>query len=261
MNNKERIEKIFQDYNFIQFPKEYKQTLILFLDLAQQIFKDNLLSITLGGSGGKNKIIDNSSDLDIYVVLKRYNISQVAKLQNILDDNKIHIGLTFYNLEEIDNNLIDFKTKIMIYEKYTFKVNPTLYGNDYFKTINYQEVYENDSMNYPQVLQAFKRMYIEVLNNKRKIDKTYIKKMVVVLKCILTSHNIFTYGYNSVYQEFIKLSKTNIKTYNFEDIIKNLDNNINFIIELSNNIINYTEDEVMFKKDKYQKIKRIKEVV
>ena len=116
-------------------------------------------------------------------------------------------------------------------------------------------------MNYPQVLQAFKRMYIEVLNNKRKIDKTYIKKMVVVLKCILTSHNIFTYGYNSVYQEFIKLSKTNIKTYNFEDIIKNLDNNINFIIELSNNIINYTEDEVMFKKDKYQKIKRIKEVV
>ena len=30
-------------------------------------------------------------------------------------------------------------------------------------------LYENDQLNYPQILQNFKRMYIEVLNNDKKI--------------------------------------------------------------------------------------------
>ena len=46
---------------------EYKIVLNRALKNAIQIFGDNLLNLTLGGSGGKGNIIKNWSDLDIYV--------------------------------------------------------------------------------------------------------------------------------------------------------------------------------------------------
>ena len=136
----------------------------------------------------------------------------------------------------------------MLYEKNNYHVNPTLYGYDYFRNVSYQEVYQNDMLNYPVVLQAFKRMYIEVLNNERKIDKTYIKKMLVLLKCILSNYKIFAYGYNEVLQEFIKILYNEPHQIYFEDIIKDLENNQNYLINISREIIEYTEKEELFKK-------------
>ena len=138
----------------------------------------------------------------------------------------------------------------MIYEKNNYHVNPTLYGYNYFRNVNYQEVYNNDLTNYPQIIQSFKRMYIEILNNERKIDKSYIKKMLVLLKCILSSHNIFAYGYNEVYQEFKKISLNKENSLSFEEIFKNIETNENYILKISQEIIEYTEKEEIFKKTK-----------
>ncbi len=257
MNSKEKIEEVLKEYHFTSYPEEYKNILTKFLDLSKTIFKDNLLSITLGGSGGKNKLIKGWSDLDIYVLLNKYDIEQVSTLQKILQNNDIHIGLTLYNLDEINNGFIDFKTKIMLYEKYNYQVNPTLYGLDYYKCITYEEVYENDRVNYPHILQAFKRMYIEVINNERKIDKPYIKKMVVLLKCILNLNNTFTYGYNTVYQEFIKLTDYRGPIINFEESIKDLENNQEYFTMFSQEIINYTENKNMYKVDIKPSMKKL----
>ena len=246
MDSRLIVDAMIQKYNFKEYPEEYKRTLSDALDISREIFLDNLVSITLGGSGGKNNIIEGWSDLDIYIVLNKYNIEQVRLLQEKLSNKNIHIGLTIYNLYELENNLIDFKTKIMIYEKNNYHVNPTLYGYDYFKNVTYQEVYQNDLLNYPVVLQAFKRMYIEVLNNERKIDKTYIKKMLV--KCILSSYKIFAYGYNEVFQEFIKIIYNDEHNISLESIILDLENNQNYLINISREIIEYTEKEELFKK-------------
>ena len=248
MDSKLIIETILKKYNFRNFPENYKDSIVLVLETAKKELKENLVSITLGGSGGKNNIIEGWSDLDIYIVLKEYDINQIKNLQRILSKNNIHIGLTIYNLYELENDLIDFKTKIMLYEKNNYHVNPTLYGYDYFRNVSYQEVYQNDMLNYPVVLQAFKRMYIEVLNNERKIDKTYIKKMLVLLKCILSNYKIFAYGYNEVLQEFIKILYNEPHQIYFEDIIKDLENNQNYLINISREIIEYTEKEELFKK-------------
>ena len=132
MNSNLIVEEMIRRYNFNGYPEEYRVSLVNALDKIRGVFKDNLLSVTLGGSGGKNKIIDGWSDLDIYIILKKYDIKQISLLQEELDDSKIHIGLTFYNLYEIENDLVDFKTKIMVYEKNNYDVNPTLYGMDYF---------------------------------------------------------------------------------------------------------------------------------
>lgn len=262
MNSKELIEKVFKDYNFTNYPEHYKKTLIDLIDIAQEELKDNLLSITLGGSGGKNKIIEGWSDLDVYIILEKYDINQISNLEKRLSNNKIHIGLTFYNLYQIENDLIDFKTKIMIYEKKNYNVNPTLYGQEYFKDVDYEVVYENDLMNYPQVLQNFKRMYIEVLNDNRRIDKTYMKKMLVLIKCILSNFEIFAYGYNEVHREFYKILYGEEQKFCFEEVLKNLEENEEYIIRISSEIIKYTENTELFKKENsYQKIKKLREAI
>ena len=257
MNSNLIVEKMIKRYNFNGYPEEYKVSLVDALDRIRDVFGDNLLNVTLGGSGGKNKIIDGWSDLDIYVVLKKYDIEQIRRLQEMLDDSKIHIGLTFYNLYEIENDLVDFKTKIMVYEKNNYDVNPTLYGLDYFKDVDYLEVYNNDMANYPVVLQAFKRMYIEVLNKKRKIDKSYIKKMLVLLKCILSSHMIFAFGYDEVFKTFMCLLNNSDVDVSLKDIIIDLDNNEDYIINISREIIEYTTYTDLFNKNDRNFKKRI----
>ena len=95
MNSNLIVEEMIRRYNFNGYPEEYKVSLVNALDKIRNVFRDNLLSVTLGGSGGKNKIIDGWSDLDIYIILKKYDIKQISLLQEELDDSKIHIGLTF----------------------------------------------------------------------------------------------------------------------------------------------------------------------
>jgi len=255
MDNKKIIENILKEYNFKKFPPNYKATLIEVINIIENELQDELLSITLGGSAGKDNIIEGWSDLDIYIVVENYNIEKISKMTKELNKKNIHIGLTIYNLYEVENDLIDFKTKIMIYEKNNYCVNPTLYGYDYFNNITYEEVYNNDLMNYPKNLQAFKRMYIDILNKDKKIDKAYIKKMLVLVKCILTSHQIFSFGYQEVLEEFIKIIYPNNLHINFEELLKNLDYYQEYFLYLSKEIIEYTENNQLFNSKK--KVKKL----
>ena len=250
MENKKIIENVFKNYGYNDYPENYKETLIEVLRILRNTLDENLLNVTLGGSGGKNKIIEGWSDLDVYVILKNYDIKKICIIQKLLSNMDIHIGLTIYNFNQVNNNLIDFKTKIMIYEKNNFRVNPTLYGKEYFPEISYEEVYLNDLTNYPQVLQVFKRMYIEVLNEDRKIDKVYIKKLLVLMKCILSSHRIFAYGYNEVFQIYSNIVYQMENPIPFDKIFTDIETNTELIKIISKDIIEYTEKGNLFKLDK-----------
>ena len=114
----------------------------------------------------------------------------------------------------ISNNIIDAKTKIMLYEKQTYKVNPTLYGNDtIFNKISYREVKQNDKNSFPVVLHDIRRRYMNLYTNKNeKLEKTYIKKLLVLIKCILNYYDIFSYGYDKTFTKF--------KLFNPEQILR-----------------------------------------
>ena len=117
-------------------------------------------------------------------------------------------------------------------------------------------------LNYPVVLQAFKRMYIEVLNKERKIDKTYIKKMLVLMKCILSSHRIFAYGYNEVYQIYSNIVYQVENPTPFDKIFTNIETNTEIIKIISKDIIEYTEKGNLFKIDKSNtKTRKLKKVM
>ena len=230
------IEKKFFDYNFENFPIKYEVNIKLVVKLAKQIFDNELKSVILGGSAGKNKAIVGWSDLDIYIILKKYSFSKVKSFENKLIKFNLHIGVTYYSVLEVEKNMIDNKTKIMIYEKTNYNVNPTLYGKNCFNNVSYIEIVKNDISNIPNIVHEFRRMNISILNNKDLFNKKYLKKLLVLIKCFLNSKEIFTYCYVDAIDNFINIvnnSRYLTKYLEFDIIheINNYEMEMNKIIE------------------------------
>lgn len=241
-------EIIVNNETVLKYPKKYYETMNKVIDYAKEIFKDNLCNITLGGSGGKGKIIEDWSDLDFYIILQRYNHKEIATFMKATSNLEIHIGTTFYTLYEIENDLIDSKTKIMCYEKQNYPVNPTLYGEEVFKQIDYETIVENDINNLPNILHDFRRRYIDLISNEdKKVDKTYVKKMLVLIKCLLNYHRIFSYGYDNCLtylRDFIDkegYDLTPILQFDIMNSIKNIDTSKEEIVNFSTQLLNFIE--------------------
>lgn len=224
-----KIDHIFQKYNYDNFPLEYGITIKAAVQLAINQFNNNIYSIILGGSGGKNGIVVGCSDIDLYIILKRYSIEDVTYFSKKIEKFKIHIGVTVYSIDELDNGWIDGKTKVMLYEKRHYKVNPTLYGKTIDKKIDYSEIIQNDRQNLPNVLHECRRRYIDIVNKQMNVDKKYLKKLLVLIKCFLNTEGIFSYGYQQVLEDLKKYLKeqkkidilTRIESFDIISAIKN----------------------------------------
>ncbi len=217
------------DNSTLRLPDNYQVKLDEVVDLAKRLFNKNLKSIILGGSGGKSEIIPLWSDLDIYIVLDKYDFNQVKQFMIIDNKNKscdIHIGVTIYTLNEVKNNLIDSKTKVMIYEKEQLGLDPTLYGKNYFLRQSYLDIQQNDKNNLPSIVHTCRRNCISLCNNEISLSKNHIKKFVVLLKCILNINGIFSYGYLNVFNDFCNLCEEknmfdkSILNFNIREVLK-----------------------------------------
>lgn len=223
--NIKTLDKIEQLNNRIQcnvnieeLPKEYFLAINETVKSAKYIFKSNLISIILGGSCGKNNPIIGWSDIDLYIILKKYNPKTIRNFNKVIKKNNLHIGVTYYSLLEVDNASFDGKTKIMLYEKQNFNVDPTLYGFCYIEKISYKEVVRNDYNNLPNIIHEFRRMYIDLMD-KEIFDKKYIKKLLILIKCYLNTKGLFLYGYENVVMEFLNIyNKNSTKRYKFDII-------------------------------------------
>ena len=241
MLDKEIVETIDK------MPIDYKIGLNKTIRNALITFKENLINITLGGSGGKGNIIEGWSDLDLYIILNDYDVEQVAKFMNSIKDINVHVGTTYYTRNEIEKGIIDTKTKVMLFEMQKFDVNPILYGENVFKEIDYDDIKISDINNFPNVLHDMRRRYIELYNGK-DLDKEYVKKLLVLVKCLLRSEDIFTYGYKYTFDTlFKKLSSENIELTGVEDfdimyVINNMKDAKESVVNFSNFLLNYIEN-------------------
>lgn len=244
-----KIDEIFKEYNFNNFAIEYKISLKILCSAAKRIFKNNLLSITIGGSAGKNFIIPDWSDLDVYIILKEYDFKNIELFDKLMSKFNIHIGLTYYSINEIESMYVDAKTKIMVYEKNNYNVNPTLYGKDYFKNVDYKDIRISDINNLPIILHEVRRMHITALNNKNNINNKYLKKLVLLIKCFLSTRYVFTYGYKNVIDEFLKIVNnkrpmSNRIYFDIEDIINNYNIKKEDVLEFGKITISFIENNL-----------------
>lgn len=238
------------ELNYLEeLPNLYRDTINNVVEDAKSVFKDELISITLGGSCGKNNPITEWSDIDLYIVFKNYNTDLVKEFSEAVEKYELHVGVTFYSLTEIKTNNIDNKTKAMVYEKYYLNFNPTLYGNDVFLKITYDDIVRSDKNNIPNVMHEFRRLYINKLKETSVIDKKYIKKLLVLVKCYLNTKGKYTYGYKNVIVEFLniyneKALSTTIYNFDIIDAINDLDNTKKEVLEFSERAIKFIVEEM-----------------
>lgn len=243
------LKKLNSDY-----PQKYIELINRVVNSMTSIFDDNLITIILGGSGGKGNIIDGWSDIDLYVILRTYDVYEISNITKLISKEKIHVGVTYYLRDEVINNIIDVKTKIMLYEKQTYKVNPTLYGNDtIFNKISYREVKQNDKNSFPVVLHDIRRRYMNLyIDKNEKLEKTYIKKLLVLIKCILNYYDIFSYGYDKTFTKFKLLCDlkygelTNIYDFNIMKVINNVNNSKDEVLNFSYELFKLIEKNLIY---------------
>lgn len=232
-----------------KLPEKYKKQLELILEKAQNIFDDNLISIILGGSGGKGNIIENWSDLDIYIIFKEYTKEQIINFLQSVKKDEIHVGTTYYTENEFKNGIIDLKTKVMLYEKQNYNLNPTLYGEDIELNIDLEDIKFNDKINFPNILHEFRRLYINLsMSEENEVEKSYIKKMLVLMKTILRSrYSEFSYGYLQTLNIFYKImekegySLMNSSRFDIMDVINNISNSKEKTLKFSEILLSFAE--------------------
>ena len=231
-----------------KLPEKYRIALYSIINYACISFGNNLFNLTLGGSGGKGKIIEGWSDLDIYIILFNYDAEQIVSFTKHLNNISIHVGTTYYTLSELSCNMIDCKTKVMCYEKQNFNVNPTLYGIDIFNLVTHDEIIAADIRNLPNILHDVRRRYIDLIGNSDNVvTKPYIKKLLVLLKCILSCYGIFSYGYDTTVLKFNELAEkenfdlTPISDFDIMSAINNIENAKESVTKFSAFVLNFVD--------------------
>lgn len=222
-------------------PISCKETLEDIVSELKVYYQDNLADIMLAGSTGKGYFIDNWSDLDLYIITYQDDPFTNIKLLNILNKKNypIHIGTTFYKLDNFLNLKVDTKTYITLYEKYYLKkVHPLLLENINLNDINkpsYNEIKKYAKKDIYNTFQVVLRETYKYMNNEEN-KKTLLKKLTILLKEYLNIRNIFTYHYKMVFDEFN--AQMNIK-FDIMDIIlskKNKEDFLEYIFLILNKI-------------------------
>lgn len=231
-----------------EYPKRYIDVINRVVNKMVYLFEDNLLSIILGGSCGNGDIIEGFSDVELYVVLNRFDVKNISKISKYILLEEETVLISYYLKDEVINNMIDSKTKVTLYEKDKYNVNPTLYGKNVFKTVTYKDIKKNDENVLPTVLHDVRRKYMYLYSNKDiKVDKSFIYNLTVLLKCILNHNDIFTYGYKETFDKFKLLYELKVNNdyriigFDILEVINDLDNSKDKVLEFCNTLFELSE--------------------
>lgn len=184
------------------------------LQVAKNAFGDNLSLLTLSGSAGKGRFVEGWSDLDVYVILKDYNIDQAREFKKLLPKD-IHIGTTFYTGKETHTGKLNNRSKVMFYEIGKGK-NTILYKDENYiiPEININEILREDTSEYADTIHNLRRCLVDGSDANRTsvggndaVTTKIIKNVVLLQKIALRNSEVskISGGYIDTSMAFIDL--------------------------------------------------------
>lgn len=180
--------------------KKYRDVERKFYSNIVEYEKDNLLFYCVTGGLGRNDIIEGWSDVDILLVFNQYSASLFNNINKALHTNKstIHIGVTFYSLNEFNNPKYfkDPKTyhAIELIKKGTY-VPMIRSGQIELSCIDKAILKKYDATDMAKYLHDIKR---QLLNQSGFDEYSVYKKFISILKIMLYKNNIIVLGYQDV---------------------------------------------------------------
>lgn len=210
------------------------------LEASRKAFGENLSLLTLSGSAGKGRFIEGWSDLDVYVVLKEYDIEQAREFRNLLP-NDIHIGVTLYTGKETHTGKINNRSKVMFYEIGKGKNTVLAKDENYLLPhVNINEILREDTSEYADAIHNLRRCLIDGNDqNRTSLQKNdagivkLIKNVVLLEKIALRNSEIekVSGGYidtsiafldlvSKAYANGFKIDKEHVETLSSVDLLE-----------------------------------------
>jgi len=198
-----------------------------FRNLKKHLPKSSsILLYCVTGSFGLGAPILGWSDIDILLVIDKYSFGFFDAIKKCLHNNKsgIHIGVTYYSLEEFNNKdyCKDPKTHHYVNSILTGKYTPRIMDPRINITrVSKDLIKKMDFVDFSKHLHQLKR---ELINPENYNEKIVYKSLVVLIKIMLRQKDIDFHGYKEVF----KKAKENLQGYDFsfllpEEIAQNID--------------------------------------
>ena len=215
LNNTRKIESL-------NIPKQYKITLIEFFYKLENIFGDNLSLFVVTGSGGREKIIDGWSDLDVLIVLKDFSPEQDINLAKLVENQPVKVGITVYSKQEFENGLVDSKTIFnleLIRERILLPIILEKGIRLPYFSVAYRKSLHRELL--PNLIHELRRSlyYPDKLN-----IHSIAKNIDTIMKFILSiNQGVLISGYREVQEEFYKQFQNCPKVYNVFELLEKKD--------------------------------------
>lgn len=190
-----------------------------YVDEMKSNLKDKLQLLLIIGSSCSNEVIENWSDIDVILVLDKYDFKTIEIIKKISNSFPVKIGTTIYDKREFEEKNIDPKT---IYHLYLYENNII---NLQYKTnnisipkIEFKDIYNTHLPYLYWRLHIYKRNFLYETLTKEQI-KGIFKTTYLIMKAILIIDGETPKNYRDVFKTFSE--KYDFQYYDFEKFIYN----------------------------------------
>jgi len=215
-----KIKRIREIEDF-KIPKNYAELIKNVFDNLKKEFKHRICLLVLTGSGGRERIIEGWSDLDLLIVLDELKKEDINKVANRVKEGKIKVGTTVYSKREFEEGLVDTKT---IYNLELIRKNilDPNYQRGEIKFPYFSEDYRRKihKITFPNMIHTLSRSLYST-----EIDiRTTAKAADTIMKFILSvNNNELPVGYLEVQEKFYRKFPRCPKIHNVFELMEEKD--------------------------------------
>lgn len=183
----------------------YTKTINEYIQNIKFKLKDNLELIYIIGSSATDNVVENWSDIDCIIVLKKYTQDDIEIIKELSNNFDVKIGNTIYSKEEFESGLVDPKTYYYL-----------LLQKDNILDFQYKsETLVIPKVNYDKCNEITKTILTIDLHNCKRLltyksletnqTKTLFKKIYVIMKSMLIINNYKPKNYKETFELFTKV--------------------------------------------------------
>ena len=195
-------------------------------DYVKEIKKqlNHYLSLILViGSSSSNKVMERWSDIDVILVVDKYDFNIIEKIKRISNSYSVKIGTTVYTDKEFLNKNIDPKTYYHLYLLQNNKIKLQYVKNNFnIPIVTFEEIKATHIPYINWRLHMYKRMFLYDCLNKEQY-KNLFKMTYLIMKANLILDGFFPKNYDEVFKLFSQ--QYNFEYFDYEKFIADYLNN------------------------------------
>lgn len=187
------------DIKSLGLPLEETCIISNILNTTKEEMVDELMAVLIGGSISRKQYISGWSDIDILILVNRYEQGIFEKLIKYIEENNknVKVGITIFSNYEINNLLVDAKSLYTLYAYNSGRIQSLIYGEISEKCkITFEMLKTKNKAVIPESVHKLKRVLCSEMI--RKQQKSTFKLVTLIVKVYLINHyNSFPTSYKS----------------------------------------------------------------